>query len=118
MRRNSAVSTCTKSAARMPRACAVRNSTSGPYGGARIDPGVMQDLPHRGRRDPVAELDELALHAPVPPRGIVRGDADHELADRGCRGWPSGTPLAGVVPFCVRRAAGARRAAAEQVLVP
>ena len=82
--------------------------------GRGIDPGVMQDLPHRGRRDPVAELDELALHAPVPPRGIVCGDADHELADRGCRGWPSGTPLAGVVPFCVRRAAGTRRAASPR----
>jgi len=59
----------------------------------------MQDLPHRGERDPVAELNELALHPPVPPGGIVRGDADHELADRGCRGRPSGTPPAGIVPF-------------------
>jgi hypothetical protein len=34
----------------------------------------------------VAELDELALHAPMAPRWVVRCDADHELADRGCRG--------------------------------
>ena len=67
--------------------------------GCGVDPGVMQDLPHRGGGDPVAELDEFALHAPVPPRRIVRRDADHELADRGCRGRPSGTPPAGVVPF-------------------
>ncbi len=67
--------------------------------GCRTDPGIMQDLPHRGRRDRVAGLDELALHAPVPPGGIVRGDADHKLADRGCRKWPSGTPPARIIPF-------------------
>src|SRR5690242_21672542 len=39
---------------------------------------------------PVAEPDELALHPPVPPGGIVYGDADHELAYRGCPGRPSG----------------------------
>jgi hypothetical protein len=27
----------------------------------------------------VAEPDELALHAPVPPRGILDCDADHEF---------------------------------------
>src|ERR1019366_9810465 len=48
--------------------------------------------------DRVAEFDEFALHAPVPPRRVVRGDADDELADRGCRGRPPGTPPAGVVP--------------------
>jgi hypothetical protein len=46
---------------------------------AAADPGVMQDLPHRGGSDRVAEF--------------------HELPDRGCRGRPSGTPRAGVVPF-------------------
>src|SRR5215470_17413193 len=98
MRRSSTVSTWTKPAARMPWACAVRNCLqAGPAG--RTDPGVMQDLPHRGRRDRVAELDELALHAPVPPRGIVGGDADHELANRRCSGRPPRTPLAGIVPF-------------------
>jgi hypothetical protein len=38
--------------------------------GRRIDLGVMQDLLPRGGRDPVAELDELALCAPVGPGGI------------------------------------------------
>ncbi len=38
--------------------------------GRRIDPGVVQDLPHCGHRDPVAELDELALHTPVTPVGL------------------------------------------------
>ena len=54
---------------------------------------------YRGGRDRVAEPDEFALHPPVPPRGILRRDADHELADRGCRGRPSGTPAADVVPL-------------------
>jgi hypothetical protein len=67
--------------------------------GRGIDPGVMQDLPYRGGSDLVAEPDELALYPPVPPRRVVRRDADHELADGGCRGRPSGTPPAGVGPF-------------------
>ena len=67
--------------------------------GCGADPGIMQDLPHGGGGDRVAEFDELALHAPVPPRRIVRGDAEDELADGGCRGRPSGTAPAGVVPF-------------------
>jgi len=67
--------------------------------GRRIDPRGMQDLPHRGSSDRVAELDELALHAPVPPRRIVHRHADHELPDRGCRGRTARTPPAGVIPF-------------------
>ena len=43
---------------------------SGPRGGCGIDPGGMQDLPHRGGRDPVAELDEFALHPTVPHVGL------------------------------------------------
>ncbi len=66
--------------------------------GCGVDPSSVQDLPHRGAGDWVAEFDEFALHAPVTPGRIVRRDADHELADRGCYGRPSGTP-AGVVPF-------------------
>ena len=72
------------------RACAARRGT---------DPRVMQDLPHRGGRDRVAEPDQLALHPPVPPCGVLYGHADHELADRGCRGRPPGTPPARVVPL-------------------
>src|ERR1035441_10227222 len=66
---------------------------------AGIDPGVVQDLPHGGGGDRVAELDDLALHAPVPPGRVVGRDADHELADFGCRGWPAGPPPVRVVPF-------------------
>ena len=52
----------------------------------------------------MAELDELALHAPVPPGRVVRRDADHELADRGCRGRPPGTPPVRVIPFACDQA--------------
>ena len=94
------MSTWTKSTARMPRACAVRNCFQvGPHTPRHgIDPGGVQDLPHRGGSDRVAELDEFALHPPVPPRGVLRRHADHELADRSCRRRPPGTSAAGVVP--------------------
>jgi len=73
----------------------------GRAGAARrgIDPGVMQDLSHRGGRDWVAEPDQFALHPPVPPCGVLRRHADYELADRSRRGRPSGTPPARVVPL-------------------
>jgi hypothetical protein len=66
-----------------------------------VDPGGVRDLPYRGGSDRVAEIEELALHAPMAPRWVVRCDADHELADHGCRGRPSGTPPVRVVPFAV-----------------
>ena len=62
--------------------------------GRGADPGVVQDLPDRGGGDRVAEPDEFALHPPVPPCGVFRRDADHELADRGCRGRPGRRRLA------------------------
>jgi len=67
--------------------------------GRGIDPGVVQDLPDRRGRDRVAKPGQLALHPLVPPRGVLCGHADHELADRGRRGRPSGTPPARVVPL-------------------
>ena len=63
-----------------------------------VNPGGVQDLPDRGGRDRVAELDEFALHAAMSPGRIVRRDADHELPDRCCRRRPTGTAPAGVVP--------------------
>jgi hypothetical protein len=67
--------------------------------GCGVDPGIMQDLPHRGGCDRVAELDEFALHAPVPPCRVVRGHADYEFPDSGCRGRSSGPPPVRVIPF-------------------
>ena len=87
-----------------PRECRglARSGTafmSGPYGRVR-----GRSRRHAGSATPwtqrgLAELDEFALHLPVPPGRTVGRDADHELADRGCRGRSSGTPPAGVVPF-------------------
>jgi hypothetical protein len=90
----------------MPRACTARNCFQVGPGrrGCGINPGVMQDLPHRRGRDRVAELDELALYPPVTPRRIVRGHADHELADRSRRGRSAGTPAARVVPLACDQA--------------
>jgi len=95
------VSTWTTSAARMPRALRGRELLPGRARAARcgIDPGVVQDLPHRGGGDRVTGLDEFALHAPVPPRRVLRRDAGHEFPDRGWRGRSAGTPPAGVVPL-------------------
>jgi hypothetical protein len=42
--------------------------------------GVVQDLPHRGGHDGVAEPDELALHTTVPPRRIQSGQCDRARA--------------------------------------
>jgi hypothetical protein len=67
--------------------------------GRGIDPGVVQDLPDRGGGDRVTEFDEFAVDAPVSPRGVVGRDADHELADGGCRGRSAGSLSAGVVPL-------------------
>jgi len=43
------------------------------------------------------EPDQFALYPPVSSGGGVRRDADHELADRCCRGRPPRTPAAAVV---------------------
>jgi hypothetical protein len=66
--------------------------------GRGIDPGRVQNLPHRGSSDPVTEPDEFALRADAPCR-IVRGRADHELSDCGCRERLPGTPPVRVVPL-------------------
>ena len=66
--------------------------------GCGADPGIMQDLPHHGRSDRVAELDEFALHAPVPSCRVVRRHADHEFPDRGCLATQEDPPGAGDSP--------------------
>src|ERR1039457_2830776 len=67
--------------------------------GRGIDPGVVQDLPHRGGCDRVAGPGKLTLYPAVPPPRVARRGADDELADRGCRGRRPGTPPAGVSRF-------------------
>lgn len=72
-RRIGTASTWTKSAPRMPWAWAVRKLVPGRAGaaGRGIDPGFVQDLPHRGGGDRVAKFDEFALHPPMSPGGLV-----------------------------------------------
>ncbi|MDT7563744.1 MAG: hypothetical protein QOG76_2368 [Pseudonocardiales bacterium] len=43
----------------------------------------MQDLPDGGGADLVAESDELAVDAPVPPGGILGGQAHDQGTDAG-----------------------------------
>ena len=74
-------------------------SRPGRCGEARGRSPGHADLPDRGRCGGVAEPDQLPLHPPVPPHGIIGRDANHQLADRSCRGRPPGTPAAGVVPL-------------------
>ena len=95
------MSTWTKSAARMPRAWAVRNCFQ--VGPVRRGAG---SIPASCR---ICHTVEAAIGWPsltsspctrrCPHVGIVRRHADHELADRGCRGRPPGTPPARVVPL-------------------
>jgi len=91
------VSTWTKSAARMPRAWAVRNCfqvgrCGGVRGRSRRRAGSA--TPWRRRSGGRARL----ARAGAPAR-IAGCHPDHEPTDRGCRGRPSGTPPAGVVPL-------------------
>jgi hypothetical protein len=102
----------TKPAARMPRACTVRNCFH--VGPVRRDAGP---IPAAAR---ICQTVEAAIGWPSLtsspctrrcPRAWIAGrDAGHELADRGGRGRPPGTPTAGS-PTYARPAAGARRAA-------
>ena len=76
--------------------------------GRGTDPGVVQDLPDRGRRDPVAEPDEFPLDVAVSPCVVLRGDARTAAA---VGGRPGRCRLCG--PICALPADGARRAAPQ-----
>ena len=74
----------------------------------RIDPGGLEDLPHRGRRDADAEAGQLAVDPPVAPRGILAGQPQHQGLD---------APVGRRTPRTLApRAPGP--AAAQQVAVP
>jgi hypothetical protein len=63
------------------RAQEIRPRRGGPIG-CGIDPGLAQDLPDSRRGDLDAEGEQLAVHAPVAPRRVVRHQAQHQRADR------------------------------------
>ena len=66
--------------------------------GCGVDAGIVQNLPDRGGGDAVAESNQLAVHAPVTPGGILGGPANDQLPEgRRCRG-AAGTAAGGVVP--------------------
>ncbi len=65
----------------------------------RIQPGRVQDLPHRRGSDLVAELDQLALDAAMAPQRIVLRHGQHELLDRRGSRRPAGFPPGAVVPL-------------------
>jgi hypothetical protein len=50
----------------------------------------VQNLPDRGGADPVAEADDLAVDAAVPPCRILVGQADHQGAKAGGDGRSTG----------------------------
>ena len=85
----------------MPRACAARNCFHvGPERrGAGPIPASCRICHTVDAAIGWPSLVSSALHPPVPPRRVVRGHADHELADRRRRRRPSGRPPARVVPF-------------------
>jgi len=64
----------------------------------RIDARHPQDLPHGGRRDRHAELDQFAVDPAVPPQGILAGQANDQAGDaRDCRRAAGVAPPARVV---------------------
>jgi hypothetical protein len=66
----------------------------------RIDARVMQDLPHRGRRNGETEFHQLAVNPAVSPQRVLRRQADDETGDaQDCRRAARLAPLARVVPL-------------------
>jgi hypothetical protein len=55
----------------------------------RVHAGAVQDLPDSAGRNPVAQTNEFAPHAPMPPGRIRSGQAQHQLTDLPVNGWPA-----------------------------
>jgi hypothetical protein len=54
---------------------------SGAAFGGRVDPGLVQDLPHGGSGDLHPEHQQLAMHPAVPPPGILPNQPQYQDAD-------------------------------------
>ena len=66
--------------------------------GCRVHAGLIQDLPDGAGRDLVAQADQFALDPAVPPRQVLRGQPQHQLADLSVDRWPA-RPGTGVRPM-------------------
>jgi transcriptional regulator with XRE-family HTH domain len=76
--------------------------------GRRVDPGVVQDLPHGGGGDLDAEHEEFAVDAPVAPAWVLSCQAQYHKADGADGARSARAPGAG----------DGRVAACQQVPVP
>src|ERR1035437_4646643 len=76
--------------------------------GRRVDPGLLQDLPHGGGSDLDPKDEEFAVDAPVTPARILPCQAQHQLADGADGARTTRAPRAG----------SGRVAARQQVPVP
>ena len=65
------------------------NDHDGVSGTHRVDSGVVEDLPDRGRSDRVAEPSQFAVDAAVSPSRILGCEAQCESAKLRCRRWPA-----------------------------
>jgi len=77
------------------RASAGGAEEAGPGGsgalGRRVDPGLLQDLPHGGGGSLDAEDEQLAVDAAVPPARILCCQAQHQLTKTVTDRWPAGS---------------------------
>ena len=54
---------------------------------------VLEDLPHRRRRDGVAEADEFAVDTPVAPGRVLGIETEDQSTKLGWCGWSTGSGL-------------------------
>src|SRR3954447_7242804 len=89
------VSTWTKSTARIVWACAARKlapaRTAASRGG--VDARGLEDRPHGGCGDAVAEADQLAVDASVSPPRVLPRHPQHQIANALADRWTAGCSL-------------------------
>jgi hypothetical protein len=57
--------------------------------GRRAQPGPVQDVPHRCRCHPVAQVDELTVDPPMSPSRVLPRQPHHQRADCRPDRWPA-----------------------------
>ena len=86
-------------------------------GGRRVDAGVLEDLPHRRRGQPVPKAGQLAVDAPVPPARVLPCHLQHQRPHGGGGARPPGS-AARIAPVGPRRLRGLDLALEHGDLVP